>query len=117
MVLYRCLHPTITPWFQQDVGRELSATIPTLRRGHKYEFKVRPYSGGTQGLDSNTRHLWIPEEGVLGMRDGWVGGVRWGYRVFQCGCPSSAECGTPARHCGPGGDRERHRGCELGATS
>ncbi|XP_064896697.1 roundabout homolog 4 isoform X4 [Columba livia] len=62
VVLYRCLHPTITPWFQQDVGRELSATIPTLRRGHKYEFKVRPYSGGTQGLDSNTRHLWIPEE-------------------------------------------------------
>ncbi|XP_065508027.1 roundabout homolog 4 [Caloenas nicobarica] len=62
VVLYRCLHPASTPWVQQDAGKELSATVAALRRGHKYEFKVRPYSGGTQGLDSNTRHLWIPEE-------------------------------------------------------
>lgn len=75
MVLYRCLLPASTSWVMHDVGRELSTTIPALRRGHKYEFKVRPYSGGTQGLDSNVRHLWIPEEGALGVpRDAWVEG-------------------------------------------
>ncbi|KAM7083000.1 roundabout homolog 4 [Ciconia maguari] len=62
MVLYRCLLPASTSWVQHDAGRELSAIIPALRRGYKYEFKVRPYAGGTQGLDSNIRHLWIPEE-------------------------------------------------------
>ncbi|KFU98406.1 Roundabout 4, partial [Tauraco erythrolophus] len=62
VVLYRCLHPASTSWVQQDTGRELSAIIPALRRGYKYEFKVRPYAGGTQGMDSNSRHLWIPEE-------------------------------------------------------
>ncbi|KFQ23770.1 Roundabout 4, partial [Mesitornis unicolor] len=61
-VLYRSLLPATTSWAQHDAGRELSAVIPALRRGHKYEFKVRPYAGGTQGLDSNIRHLWIPEE-------------------------------------------------------
>ncbi|KFZ53403.1 Roundabout 4, partial [Podiceps cristatus] len=62
MVLYRCLLPVSTSWVQHDAGRELSAIIPALRRGYKYEFKVRPYAGGTQGLDSNSRHIWIPEE-------------------------------------------------------
>ncbi|NXF84911.1 ROBO4 protein, partial [Eubucco bourcierii] len=62
MVLYRSLHPTSTSWLQHDAGRLLSTIIPQLRRGHQYEFKVRPYTGGTQGLDSNSRHLWIPEE-------------------------------------------------------
>uniref|UniRef100_A0A8C4UUQ1 Roundabout homolog 4 n=1 Tax=Falco tinnunculus TaxID=100819 RepID=A0A8C4UUQ1_FALTI len=62
MVLYRCLLPASSSWIQHDAGRELSAIIPALRRGYKYEFKVRPYIGGTQGLDSNSRHLWIPEE-------------------------------------------------------
>ncbi|KAM9269318.1 roundabout homolog 4 [Morus bassanus] len=62
MVLYRCLLPASTSWDQHDAGRELSTIIPALRRGYKYEFKVRPYAGGTQGLDSNIRHLWIPEE-------------------------------------------------------
>ncbi|XP_074707089.1 roundabout homolog 4 isoform X2 [Strix uralensis] len=61
-VLYRCLLPASTSWVQHDAGRELSAIIPALRRGYKYEFKVRPYAGGTQGLDSNSRYLWIPEE-------------------------------------------------------
>ncbi|XP_068772902.1 roundabout homolog 4 isoform X3 [Struthio camelus] len=61
-VLYRCLLPASTTWAQHDVGRELSAIIPALKRGYKYEFKVRPYARGAQGLDSNTRHLWIPEE-------------------------------------------------------
>ncbi|KFU85527.1 Roundabout 4, partial [Chaetura pelagica] len=59
-VLYRLL-PAST-WVQHDAGKELSTIIPTLRRGHQYEFKVRPYGGGTQGLDSNIRNLWIPEK-------------------------------------------------------
>ncbi|XP_051494555.1 LOW QUALITY PROTEIN: roundabout homolog 4 [Apus apus] len=60
MVLYRPL-PAST-WVQHDAGKELSTIIPNLRRGHQYEFKVRSYGGGTQGLDSNTRNLWIPEK-------------------------------------------------------
>ncbi|XP_042656484.1 roundabout homolog 4 isoform X3 [Tyto alba] len=62
VVLYRCLLPSSTSWVQHDAGRELSAVIPMLRRGYKYEFKVRPYAGAIQGSDSNSRHLWIPEE-------------------------------------------------------
>ncbi|KFZ47943.1 Roundabout 4, partial [Antrostomus carolinensis] len=62
MVLYRCLLPTCTSWVQHDAGKDLSTTISMLHRGYTYEFKVRPYVGGTQGLDSNSRHLWIPEE-------------------------------------------------------
>ncbi|KFP81721.1 Roundabout 4, partial [Acanthisitta chloris] len=62
VVLYRSLLPATTSWVQHDAGKELSTVIPALRRGYKYEFKVRPYTGGTQGLDSNSRHLWIPEE-------------------------------------------------------
>ncbi|XP_061332158.1 roundabout homolog 4 isoform X1 [Pezoporus flaviventris] len=62
MVLYRCLVPATTSWVQHDAGKELSTIIPALRRGYKYEFKVRPYTGRTQGLDSNSRYLWIPEE-------------------------------------------------------
>ncbi|KAM6238355.1 roundabout homolog 4 [Porphyrio hochstetteri] len=62
VVLYRCLLPASTSWVQHDAGRVLSTVIPALRRGYKYEFKVRPYAGGSQGLDSNSRHLWIPEE-------------------------------------------------------
>ncbi|XP_064029081.1 roundabout homolog 4 isoform X3 [Pogoniulus pusillus] len=62
MVLYRCLLPTSTSWVQHDAGKLLSTIIPQLRRGHRYEFKVRPYAGGTQGSDSNSRLLWIPEE-------------------------------------------------------
>ncbi|XP_061224392.1 roundabout homolog 4 isoform X2 [Neopsephotus bourkii] len=62
MVLYRGLVPATTSWVQHDAGKELSTVIPALRRGYKYEFKVRPYTGGTQGLDSNSRYLWIPEE-------------------------------------------------------
>ncbi|XP_040390425.1 roundabout homolog 4 isoform X2 [Cygnus olor] len=62
VVLYRCLLPVSTAWSQQDVGRELSTVIPALRRGYQYEFKVRPYARGAWGLDSNSWHLWIPEE-------------------------------------------------------
>lgn len=87
MVLYRCLLPASTSWVQHDAGRELSAIIPALRRGYKYEFKVRPYAGGTQGLDSNSRHLWIPEEGALGVGcpQGCPGGGWRGWLVVPGG--------------------------------
>ncbi|XP_069737933.1 roundabout homolog 4 isoform X7 [Phaenicophaeus curvirostris] len=62
LVLYRSLLPVSTSWVQHNAGRELSTIIPRLRRGYKYEFKVRPYAGVTQGVDSNSRHLWVPEE-------------------------------------------------------
>ncbi|NXP17678.1 ROBO4 protein, partial [Scytalopus superciliaris] len=62
VVLYRSLLPATTSWVQHDAGRELSTIIPALRRGYKYEFKVRPSTGGTQGSDSNSRHVWIPEK-------------------------------------------------------
>lgn len=100
VVLYRCLLPVGTAWSQQDVGRELSAVIPVLRRGYQYEFKVRPYARGAWGLDSNSWHLWIPEEGTLGW---WVGcGGQWRSRGSQHCCPGSAERGAPACHRGPG---------------
>lgn len=96
VVLYRSLLPVATSWVQHDAGGELSATIPALRRGYKYEFKVRPYTGGTQGSDSNSRHLWIPEEGASRVpRDGWVvvgrlvGGPR-GLSIPVLAVPSAA---------------------------
>lgn len=105
VVLYRSLMPVTTSWFQHDAGRELSAIIPALRRGYKYEFKVRPYTGGTQGSDSNSRHLWIPEEGASCVPwDFWVEGreVGWGSQGSQHSCPDSAQCSTPACHHQPG---------------
>ncbi|TFK06313.1 trans-L-3-hydroxyproline dehydratase [Platysternon megacephalum] len=61
-VLYRSLLPVSTDWVERKVPREHSIIIPALKRGYKYEFKVRPYAGKVHGLDSNVRHLWIPEE-------------------------------------------------------
>ncbi|XP_035411734.1 roundabout homolog 4 isoform X2 [Cygnus atratus] len=76
VVLYRCLLPVGTAWSQQDVGRELSTVIPALRRGYQYEFKVRPYARGAWGLDSNSWHLWIPEEEVTAGSTGMVRALR-----------------------------------------
>lgn len=93
IVLYRSLFPVATSWVRHDAGRELSAVIPALRRGYKYEFKVRPYTGRTQGSDSNSRHLWIPEEGTLCVpRDAWVedGEVGWESQGSYHPCPGSA---------------------------
>ncbi|XP_074832788.1 roundabout homolog 4 isoform X2 [Carettochelys insculpta] len=61
-VLYRPLAPLSADWLEQKVPTEHSAIVPALRRGYKYEFKVRPYAGQAHGPDSNVRHLWIPEE-------------------------------------------------------
>ncbi|XP_077161595.1 roundabout homolog 4 isoform X2 [Paroedura picta] len=62
MVLYRTLFPVSTHWAEWNVPRDHRAIVPALERGYKYEFKVQPYSGKLHGLESNTRHLWIPEE-------------------------------------------------------
>ncbi|XP_074792607.1 roundabout homolog 4 isoform X2 [Natator depressus] len=61
-VLYRSLLPVSVDWVERKVPREHSIIIPALKRGYKYEFKVRPYAGKVHGPDSNIRHLWIPEE-------------------------------------------------------
>ncbi|KAM9114008.1 roundabout homolog 4 [Pangshura tecta] len=61
-VLYRSLLPVSTDWVERKVPGEHSIIIPALKRGYKYEFKIRPYAGKVHGLDSNVRHLWIPEE-------------------------------------------------------
>ncbi|XP_034610605.1 roundabout homolog 4 isoform X2 [Trachemys scripta elegans] len=61
-VLYRSLLPVSTDWVEWKVPREHGIVIPALKRGYKYEFKVRPYAGKVYGPDSNVRHLWIPEE-------------------------------------------------------
>lgn len=90
-VLYRCLLPVGTAWSQQDVGRELSTVIPALQRGYQYEFKVRPYAKGAWGLDSNSWHLWIPEEGTLGWWVGWGGQWRsQGLSIAVPAVPSAA---------------------------
>ncbi|XP_060106911.1 roundabout homolog 4 [Heteronotia binoei] len=62
MVLYRTLLPVSAHWAEWKVPRDHRAIVPALERGYKYEFKVRPYSGKFHGSESNTRHLWIPEE-------------------------------------------------------
>ncbi|XP_006035993.1 roundabout homolog 4 isoform X2 [Alligator sinensis] len=61
-VLYRSLHPVKMNWAELKVPKEHSIIIPALRRGYKYEFKVRPYTGKVHGLDSNSKQLCIPEE-------------------------------------------------------
>lgn len=43
------------PKFQTQVG--------PLKRGYKYEFKVRPYGSNLYGRESNTQDLRVPEIG------------------------------------------------------
>ncbi|XP_042355984.1 roundabout homolog 1 [Plectropomus leopardus] len=61
-VLYRSLLPASSDWAAKK------ATLPSfqtqvgpLKRGYKYEFKVRPYGSNLYGRESNTRHLRVPE--------------------------------------------------------
>ncbi|XP_026527096.1 roundabout homolog 4 [Notechis scutatus] len=61
-VFYHSLLPTKAHWAEWDVARDQQTIIPGLERGYKYEFKVRPYLGKIHGIDSNVRHLYIPEE-------------------------------------------------------
>nr|XP_008117297.1 PREDICTED: roundabout homolog 4 isoform X2 [Anolis carolinensis] len=62
VVFYRSLLPLITDWAEWNVPRDHRTIVAGLERGYTYEFKVRPYSEKGHGLDSNMRHLWIPEE-------------------------------------------------------
>ncbi|XP_076876576.1 roundabout homolog 4 isoform X2 [Brachyhypopomus gauderio] len=61
-VLYRSILPATSDWAAQRVSRPaLQASAGPLKRGYKYEFKVRPYGGDLYGRESNTRHLRVPE--------------------------------------------------------
>ncbi|XP_063059338.1 roundabout homolog 1 [Engraulis encrasicolus] len=66
-VLYRSLLPASSDWAAKKVAlaspslQQLQAQIGPLKRGYKYEFKVRPYGSGLYGRESNTRHLRVPE--------------------------------------------------------
>ncbi|KAF4081995.1 hypothetical protein AMELA_G00146710 [Ameiurus melas] len=61
-VLYRSLLPASSDWTAQKVAHPaLQTHIGPLKRGYKYEFKVRPYGSDLYGRESNTRHLRVPE--------------------------------------------------------
>ncbi|KAM6983719.1 roundabout homolog 4 [Tautogolabrus adspersus] len=61
-VLYRSLLPASSDWAAKKVTVPCSQTpVGPLKRGFKYEFKVRPYGGNLYGRESNTRHFRVPE--------------------------------------------------------
>ncbi|XP_055082794.1 roundabout homolog 1 isoform X2 [Periophthalmus magnuspinnatus] len=61
-VLYRSLLPASSDWAAKKVLMPgFQAQIGPLKRGFKYEFKVRPYGSNLYGRESNTRHLRVPE--------------------------------------------------------
>lgn len=63
-VLYRSLLPASSDWTAQSVPQPgLHTHVGPLKRGYKYEFKVRPYGSSLYGRESNTRHLRVPEIG------------------------------------------------------
>lgn len=65
-VLYRSLLPVTSDWAAKKVSLpSFQAQMGPLRRGYKYEFKVRPYGGNLYGRESNTRHLRVPETGMI----------------------------------------------------
>ncbi|XP_067350514.1 roundabout homolog 4 isoform X3 [Channa argus] len=61
-VLYRSLLPASSDWAAKKVTLPSFQTqVGPLKRGYKYEFKVRPYGSNLYGRESNTRHLRVPE--------------------------------------------------------
>nr|XP_023690610.1 roundabout homolog 4 isoform X1 [Paramormyrops kingsleyae] len=61
-VLFRSLLPASSEWLAKRVPLpHLQAVVGPLKRGYKYEFKVRPYSSDLYGRESNTKHLRVPE--------------------------------------------------------
>ncbi|XP_072231443.1 roundabout homolog 1 isoform X2 [Leuresthes tenuis] len=61
-VLYRSLLPASSDWAAKRVTLPgFQAQVGPLKRGYKYEFKVRPYGSNLYGRESNTRHLRVPE--------------------------------------------------------
>ncbi|XP_073440992.1 roundabout homolog 4 isoform X8 [Dendrobates tinctorius] len=68
IVFYRTHTASDAVWEKWGVVpvNENTAIIPELRRGQKFEFKVRPYGWTVYGADSNIRHILIPEDVVPG---------------------------------------------------
>uniref|UniRef100_UPI003AAB9EC6 roundabout homolog 4 n=1 Tax=Centroberyx gerrardi TaxID=166262 RepID=UPI003AAB9EC6 len=61
-VLYRSLLPASSDWAAKKVTLpNFQTQVGPLKRGYKYEFKVRPYGSNLYGRESNTRHLRVPE--------------------------------------------------------
>ncbi|XP_068187864.1 roundabout homolog 4 isoform X2 [Antennarius striatus] len=61
-VLYRSLLPASSDWAAKKVTPlGFQTQVGPLKRGFKYEFKVRPYGNNLYGRESNTRHLRVPE--------------------------------------------------------
>ncbi|KAM7374897.1 hypothetical protein PAMP_007531 [Pampus punctatissimus] len=61
-VLYRSLLPASSDWAAKKVTLPSFQTqVGPLKKGYKYEFKVRPYGSSLYGRESNTRHLRVPE--------------------------------------------------------
>ncbi|KAM4547042.1 roundabout homolog 4 [Fundulus diaphanus] len=61
-VLYRSLLPVSSDWAAKKVSPpSFQAQVGPLKRGYKYEFKVRPFGSNLYGRESNTRHLRVPE--------------------------------------------------------
>ncbi|KAG9482417.1 hypothetical protein GDO78_011222 [Eleutherodactylus coqui] len=63
-MFYRPHTPSESDWEKWGVipVNKNTAVISGLRRGQKYEFKVRPYGWMMYGVDSNIRHVVVPEE-------------------------------------------------------
>ncbi|XP_061595073.1 roundabout homolog 1 isoform X2 [Cololabis saira] len=61
-VLYRSVLPASSDWAAKKLAMpNFQAQIGPIKRGYKYEFKVRPYGSNLYGRESNTRHLRVPE--------------------------------------------------------
>ncbi|XP_054611587.1 roundabout homolog 1 isoform X2 [Dunckerocampus dactyliophorus] len=61
-VLYRSLLPASSDWVAKKVTvPSFQAQVGPLKRGYKYEFKVRPYGSHLYGRESNTQLLRVPE--------------------------------------------------------
>lgn len=64
-VLYRSLMPISSDWAAKTVTLpRFQAQVGPLKRGYKYEFKVRPYGSNLYGRESNTQFLRVPEKGL-----------------------------------------------------
>ncbi|XP_037543579.1 roundabout homolog 1 [Nematolebias whitei] len=62
-VLYRSLLPIISDWTAKKVALpRFQAQVGPLKRGYRYEFKVRPYGSNLYGRESNTQLLRVPEK-------------------------------------------------------
>ncbi|XP_072281767.1 roundabout homolog 4 isoform X1 [Pyxicephalus adspersus] len=63
IVFYRPYLPPNSEWvkWRSVPVTEISAFVPALGKGQRYEFKVRPYGRAAFGTDSNIKEVEIPE--------------------------------------------------------